>query len=112
MPACKSSARPSGPPPRRGDIRIGAELVAHGLDGFHLRSFVAFLALDADEHIRRRAELLQRDLAEIEAAKRVAQSGDIDGLRRLHLDQDAALEIDAEIKALDAEAPMMVTAPE
>ena len=48
-----------------------------------------------------RAELLQLNFAEIERGELAAQRGDIHRLRRFRLDEDTALEIDAEIEPLD-----------
>src|ERR1044072_9601368 len=63
---------------------------------------VAFLALDADQRGAGVAELLQRHLADTEMAQGRAQLLELDGaLLGLHLDGDAALEVDAEIEAED-----------
>ena len=59
---------------------------------------------DADQHVGRRAELLQLHLAEAQPAQRRAHLGEVgrSGLR-LHLDQRAADEIDAEVQAVEEE---------
>ena len=78
---------------------VRAERLAHGGNGDLLGARIARLALDADEHLGGRAELLQRDLAEAEAGERAPHLPDVGLPLRPHLDQDAAGEVDAEVES-------------
>ena len=64
-----------------------------------LRLFVTFLALDTDKDVFGFAKFLDFHLAKIQPVKLRAQGRNIGGLFELHVDHDAALEIDSEIKA-------------
>ena len=67
-----------------------------------LRGLAARLLRHADQHVGRRAELLQLHLAEAEAAERRAHLGEIGGAAlRLHLHQRAAVEVDAEVQPVE-----------
>ena len=64
-----------------------------------LRLLAAGLLRDADQHVGRRAELLELHLAEAEPADGLAHLGEIGRTAlRLHLHQRAADEVDAEIQ--------------
>ena len=79
-----------------------AERAAHLVDRRLLGLVAARLLGDADEHVVGRAELLQLHFAEAERAERCPHLGEI-GLRRLalHLHEQAALEVDAEIEPVE-----------
>src|SRR5690606_10271140 len=55
---------------------------------------------DVDENVRGLAELMQRHIADAEAAEAAAQRPEVGRLLRAHLDQQAAAEVDAEVEAL------------
>ena len=79
-----------------------AERAAHLGDRRLLRCVAARLLGDADQHVVGRAELLQLHFAEAERVERGAHLGEIGRARLgLHLDQRAALEVDAEIQPVD-----------
>ena len=82
-----------------------AQRLAHLGDGRLLRLLPARLLLrHADQHVGRRAELLQLHLAEAQSAQRRAHLGDVGRSGpRLHLDQRAADEIDAEVQSVEEE---------
>ena len=61
--------------------------------------FVTFLALDTDKDVFGFAKFLDFHLAKIQPVKLRAQGRNIGGLFELHVNHDAALEIDSEIKA-------------
>ena len=79
-----------------------AERAAHLGHRLLLRGVAAGLLGNADQHVVGRAELLQLHLAEAEPAERRAHLGEVGvaGLG-LHLDQRAALEVDAEIQPVE-----------
>ena len=81
-------------------IHVVAQRATHRLDGRLLAFLTAILLLDADQHVGIGAEFLQGHLAQPELAERRAHFGQVGGLRRAHLHQDAATEIDAEIQPL------------
>ncbi len=67
-----------------------------------LRLVAARLLGDADQHVGRRAELLQLHFAKAEPAQRRAHLGEIGGAGLgLHLHQRAADEVDAEIQPVE-----------
>jgi hypothetical protein len=69
-----------------------------------LRLLATGLLRHADEHIFRAAELLQLDLAQAQTAQRGAHLAEIGCAGfRLHLDERAADEVDAEIEAMKEE---------
>ena len=68
-----------------------------------LRFFAAFLLLDADQYVGRLAKLLQGHLAEAEIGKIGAHFCKLAAFGHTHLDQNSALEVDAEIKAAGRE---------
>ena len=101
----EARSTPADRPPRSGGTpRRSPERLAHLGDGGLLRLLAAGLLRDADQHVGRGAELLQLHLAETESAERRAHLGEIGrpGLR-LHLDQRAADEVDAEIEPVEEE---------
>ena len=83
------------------------DLVAQGRldrsDRFLLRLFAAFLALQPDQHVVLGAEFLKRDLAQAEPVQGRAHGGKVHRAVGLHLQEDAAQEIDAQVQALDRE---------
>ena len=82
-------------------VDLVAERAAHLGDRRLLRLVAAGLLRDADEHVGRGAELLELGFAEAEPVDGAAHLGEVGGSRlRLHLDQRAADEIDAEIQAV------------
>ncbi len=81
-------------------VFVGAEGALRLLHGLLLRRVAARLRRDADQHLVGRAESLHLDIAETEPAQRRAYLAKIRlGSLALHLDQGAALEIDAKIQA-------------
>jgi hypothetical protein len=77
-----------------------AEGVLHQRDHPLLRLVAALLALHADEHVVRRAELDHLHVAEIEGIERGADLADVGrAVLRLDLDDRAALEVDAVVQA-------------
>ena len=70
------------------------------LDRLPLRRLVALGRLGADHHLVVGAGGLQRDLAEVELVQGRAHQGEVGRPRGAHLEQHAALEVDAEIEAL------------
>ena len=79
-----------------------AERAANFADRLLLRHLSARLFGDADEHIVRRTELLQLHFAEAKRPERGAHLRKIGSpCLRLHLDQRAALEVDAEIQPVE-----------
>ncbi|MEY9807549.1 hypothetical protein ABIF30_007156 [Bradyrhizobium elkanii] len=81
-----------------------AERAAHFRHRVLLRLVAAGLLGDADQDFRRTAELLQLHLAEAKAVQGRAHRGDVGGAGLgLHLQQRAALEVDAEIQAVGEE---------
>ena len=73
-------------------------------DGSNLRLFIPVLTLNADKNVGLAAETLKADITEAEVIKVGSQTTNFGwsfGIARL--DQDAAAEIDAEIKADDCE---------
>ena len=64
-----------------------------------LRLFVTFLALDTDKDVFGFAKFLDFHLAKVQPVKLRAQGRNIGDLFELHVDHDAALEINSEIKA-------------
>ena len=85
-------------------VDLGAERAAHLLHRLLLRLLAARLLRDADQHVGRAAELLKLHVAEAERRPSSRASGEIGRSRlRLHLDQRAADEIDAEIQAVEEE---------
>src|SRR5690606_9115850 len=83
-------------------IPLGPEDLADLIDG-GLGCLVRVLRLDADQHLVLAPEVLEVDLAELEATELRPQGRDVDGLLRRDFHQDAAAEIDPEIEALHAQ---------
>ena len=73
--------------------------------GYLLGRLPAGLALDADQHVRRLAEFLQRHFAKTESREPASHVADGGGFGGAHLDHDAALEVDAVVQPLDGEQP-------
>ena len=71
----------------------------HAVGGGLLDGVVAGLAFDPDEQRGGIAELLQGDLAEMQAVETAAHRREIGGLRGLHFHENAAGEIDAIVEA-------------
>jgi len=63
--------------------------------------FPTRLLLDPDQDVGWRAEFLKCHFAKPQAGKPVAKAVDVGGTGGADLDQDAALEVDAEVQPLD-----------
>ena len=81
-------------------LDILVERALDRVDRFLLRGVPARLALDADQDVRYLAELLKRDIAKAERRELTPHVGDVGRPLGPNLDQNAALEVDAEIEAL------------
>ena len=81
-------------------IAAGAHGLLHRLDRGVLRVLAAFLGRDADQHVGLLAEFLQADFAEAQFAEGDAHVADIGGALCANFDQNAAFEIDTEVKPL------------
>ncbi len=68
--------------------------------------FAAFLRLNTDENILRRAEVLRLDFAEVQLVQTIANIGNVGiALLGADLNDRAALEVDAEVQTLGTKPP-------
>ncbi len=80
------------------------KLATHHGDGGLLGIFAAFLRLNTDENILRRAEVLRLDFAEVQLVQTIANIGNVGiALLGADLNDRAALEVDAEVQTLGYE---------
>ena len=80
---------------------FASERFLDAIDRRRLLGLFAFLPLQTDQHVVRRAELLQADLSEIEAAEGLPHRRDIGRTFGLDVEQYATAEVDSEIQTVE-----------